>query len=260
MPTALIVDDEPAANALLAQVVRMRRYESISALTGRDALEYLAVRRPDVVFLDLMLPDTNGYDVCRAIKTGRETSLIPVVIVSARLAAENRTRSYQLGAQAYVAKPYTPDQIFAALDSAAAFSRQIENNGNQGELRLGDPEDHFYLGLSRLRSLLLARTPLDEAGVAQIIAAVGAIGQDARAWGRQHQLAQVATARYQLQADGFHLIIRDEAGWFAGGDLSEASAGFDPDLHTVFDEVRSTASGTETVLVKAYPAGAASSP
>src|SRR5689334_22299746 len=109
MPTALIVEDEPEANRLLSLLVQLRGYSTESAFTGGQALELAGSRRPDIVFLDLMLPDINGYDVCRALKARRETHPIPVVMVTARVADENRLQSFRVGAHDYVPKPYTPD-------------------------------------------------------------------------------------------------------------------------------------------------------
>ena len=76
-----------------------------------------------MVFLDLMLPDTNGFEVCRRIKGRAETRAIPVVMVTARLAEENRARSTQVGADGFIPKPYTPGQIFDALASADSIRR-----------------------------------------------------------------------------------------------------------------------------------------
>ena len=79
MPSALIVEDEPEANHLLAMLVQLRGYRTDSAYTGGEALEKVREQPPDIVFLDLMLPDMNGYEVCRALKTKKATSLIPIV-------------------------------------------------------------------------------------------------------------------------------------------------------------------------------------
>ena len=69
MPTsALIVEDEPEANKLLAMLVQLRGYQTESALDGAQALDHLRSRTPDVIFLDLMLPDVDGYDICRVIE------------------------------------------------------------------------------------------------------------------------------------------------------------------------------------------------
>ena len=84
---------------------------------------------PDIVFLDLMLPDINGFDVCEALKSSRPTSAIPVVMVTARMADENRLQGFRAGATDYVPKPYTPDQIFGAMAQADAWREATERRG-----------------------------------------------------------------------------------------------------------------------------------
>lgn len=120
MPTALIVEDEPEANRLLARIVQLKGYRTQSAFNGSEALIAVESEAFDVVFLDLMLPDANGYDICRAIKGRPESSHTPVVIVTARLADENRAMSQQVGADGFIPKPYTPGQIFDALASTSS--------------------------------------------------------------------------------------------------------------------------------------------
>ena len=120
MPTALIVEDEPEANRLLARIVQLRGYRTRSAFNGVEAITAIRDEAFDVIFLDLMLPDANGYDICRQIKDHPETHATPVVIVTARLADENRAQSVQVGADGFIPKPYTPGQIFDALASADA--------------------------------------------------------------------------------------------------------------------------------------------
>ncbi len=123
MPTALIVDDEVKANDLLARILKLRGYATRSEFTGETAIEAVESQPFDVVFLDLMLPDIDGYEVCRRIKERPETRGTPVVMVSAALADENRERGIQAGADGYIPKPYTPNQIFDALESADALRR-----------------------------------------------------------------------------------------------------------------------------------------
>src|SRR4051812_38895893 len=137
MPTALIVEDEPEANHLLAMLVQLRGYRTDSAYTGGEALEKVGQDPPDIVFLDLMLPDINGYEVCKTIKGRRKTSLIPVVMVTARVAAENRLQSFCVGADDYIPKPYTPEQIYQAMADADALRRDIEAGDTEGEIALG---------------------------------------------------------------------------------------------------------------------------
>jgi CheY-like chemotaxis protein len=252
MPTALIVEDEPEANHLLSLLVQLRGYRTASALTGQEALDRLGEHRPDVVFLDLMLPDADGFEVCRAIKSRPETSLLPVVVVTARLAEESRDRSYQLGAHAFIAKPYTPEQIFDALASADAWNRELAQRGDSGEIRLDVADEDFARGLARFRALLLARTPLGPQSSAQIVSTLKAIRDDARDFARGRNLDHVATISYTLREDRLVLAIRDEAGWFSGGSLGEAAAKLEPELQQVFDEAGTTDSGREAILTKHF--------
>ena len=141
MPTALIVEDEPQANKLLSMLVQLHGYATESAYTGSEALEKVRERVPDVVFLDLMLPDRDGYEICRALKSSGTTSLVPVVIVTARIAAENRIESFHAGADDYVPKPYTPDQIFEALDQSNDCRKARTPARLQGDVVLDGRDD-----------------------------------------------------------------------------------------------------------------------
>lgn len=216
MPFALIVEDEPEANELLAMLVQLRGYQTESAFTGGEALEKARVRRPDVVFLDLMLPDMNGYDVCQALKCERTTSAIPVVMVTARLASENRIQGFRAGAIEYVPKPYTPDQIFDALTRANDWKKGLVDGPSEGAIAL-DPRDEAdtLRGLSRLRSLLLARTPLSEEAARELDHHLQDVAALAVGWGRRRGVGPAASLRHRLDGRGIRLALRDQSGWFA---------------------------------------------
>src|SRR5262249_9111539 len=158
-------EDEPDANRLLAMLVQLRGYQTESAFSGGEALEIARRRRPDIVFLDLFLPDTSGYQVCRALKAERETALIPVVIVTAGLGAESRLQSSRAGPSAFVPKPYPPDEIFEAMTVADSWRRDVASDAPSGEIVLGGDEAGPLAQISRLQSLLLARTRLPSEAV-----------------------------------------------------------------------------------------------
>src|SRR5438105_37166 len=161
MPTALIVEDEPEANKLLAMLLQLRGYRTVSAFRGAEALEKIRGHAPDVGFLDLMLPDMDGYDVCRSLRSDGPVSLIPVVIVTARLTAENRIESFGVGADDYIPKPYTPDQVFEALEQAGAWKDQLGLPQVEGQVALDVRDDGETLRrLAQLRRLLQARDGL----------------------------------------------------------------------------------------------------
>jgi CheY-like chemotaxis protein len=255
MPTALIVEDEPEANRLLSMLVQLRGYRTDSAYTGGEALEKVRDQPPDIVFLDLMLPDINGYEVCKTIKDRRTTSLIPVVMVTARVADENRLQSFQVGANDYIPKPYTPDQIFRAMADADAWRRRIENRDSEGEITLdtrGDGDTWRQIAL--MRSLLVARTSLDHASISRIGAAVVGIAGKAEAWGIAHHVEVVGFLAYRIGPNTLTVTLRDCSGWLK--ELSTPSGTNWPESLPAaeFDEVAWDESGEKVTFIKRFKA------
>jgi CheY-like chemotaxis protein len=214
MPTALIVEDEPEANKLLAMLLQLRGYRTVSAYRGAEALEKIRDQAPDVVFLDLMLPDMDGYDVCRSLKSSGPVSQIPLVIVTARLTAENRIESFAVGADDYIPKPYTPDQIFEALEQSGAWKHQIAAPHIEGQVPLDVRDDGATLRrLAHIRRLLQVRGGLEPAEIDRISTAITELWSSVDNWSRRGRFNEVATLAYSLTRESLTLIIRDEAGW-----------------------------------------------
>jgi CheY-like chemotaxis protein len=254
MPTALIVEDEPEANKLLGMLLRLRGYRTESAFTGKEALQLVERGHPDIIFLDLMLPDLNGYEVCKILKSSKGTSLIPLVIVTARIAAENRIESFCLGADDYIAKPYTPDQIFLALEQSIEWLDQARSGQIQGTISLDGRDDGEVLRrLGQLRSLLFARTGLTLESVAQINRAIKEVWCLADDWNRGHPVDRPATLTYTLTAERLVLTFRDAAGWLQRvGDIPDD----DPQsalVASVFDRIFPDEAGHSLILVKELP-------
>ena len=169
MPTALIVEDEPEANKLLSLLVQLRGYQTESALDGAAALDHIRRQAFDVIFLDLMLPDIDGYDICRALKSSEKTSQIPVIIVTARVTAENRMQSFRAGADDFIPKPYRPDEIYEALENAQIQKARLDSSGISGEVFLDGRDDPETLrSLARLRNALVARSGLPPQTIEEI--------------------------------------------------------------------------------------------
>jgi CheY-like chemotaxis protein len=242
MLTALIVEDEPEANKLLCSLLQLRGYRTESAYSGAQAIEKVRECSPDIVLLDLMLPDTDGYRVCRELKapgpgTGPGQAL-PVIIVTARLAAENRIESFAAGADDYVPKPYTPDQIFDALDQAIAWKDKIDAPVFEGRVLLDRRDDGETLrALAQLRSLMSARTSLLADEIDLITKAIHSIWASAYDWSRGRRLDRVAALDYSLTAARLLLTIHDEANWLSQAAKTRTELGTMLE-HKVFDEIR----------------------
>lgn len=108
----LLVDDEPNIQTAVRPLLTSSGYEVVSAITGRGALEAIERQPPDVVVLDLGLPDMDGVDVCRLIREGRN---VPVIVLSARGSEKDKVRALDAGADDYVTKPFGSEELLARI-------------------------------------------------------------------------------------------------------------------------------------------------
>jgi two-component system KDP operon response regulator KdpE len=129
----LIVDDEPNIVATVSPLLRARGYDVSSATSGRAGLEAVDRDKPDLVVLDLGLPDVDGIDVCRKMRQG---SNVPIVVLSARGAEGDKVAALDAGADDYVTKPFGPEELLARIraalrrsDTAAATSGPLVRGG-----------------------------------------------------------------------------------------------------------------------------------
>jgi CheY-like chemotaxis protein len=253
MPTALIVEDEVEANKLLAMLVQLQGYKTDSAFSGAEAFAKVQSSVPDVIFLDLMLPDVDGYEICRALKSAGTTSQVPVIIVTARVAAKNRIDSFRAGADDYVPKPYTPDQIFQALDESDSWKRQLAAPRVEGQVALDGRDDGNTLrSLAQLRRLLLARSRLEPDGIEAIYAAIEAIWASVQQWAQHHRREQVATLAYLVTAESLTLTVRDEAGWLLSSESVSPEHVSTMLKKGPFDEVVTDQSARCLILIKNF--------
>jgi two-component system, OmpR family, KDP operon response regulator KdpE len=111
----LIVDDEPSILATMAPLLRTRGYEVATATSGYAALEAVDRQPPQLVILDLGLPDLDGIDVCRRLREGRS---VPILVLSARGAEQDKVRALDAGADDYVTKPFGAEELLARVRAA----------------------------------------------------------------------------------------------------------------------------------------------
>ncbi|MDQ2758286.1 MAG: response regulator transcription factor [Actinomycetota bacterium] len=115
MTFVLVVDDEPLIRRTLTINLRARDYEVETAADGRSALQVVAERTPDVIVLDLGLPDLDGVEVLRRL---RRTSRVPVIVLSARHESDDKVEALDAGADDYVTKPFGMDELLARVRAA----------------------------------------------------------------------------------------------------------------------------------------------
>ena len=114
----LVVDDEPTVRAMVLASIRVKasRYIGLEAGNALDALAAAREQQPDLVLLDVALPDHDGFWVCRQLKTDPQTSQIPVVMLTAMGLPSDREQAMKAGADGYIVKPFSPRALLEELD------------------------------------------------------------------------------------------------------------------------------------------------
>ncbi|HET9900519.1 MAG TPA: response regulator transcription factor [Actinomycetes bacterium] len=134
----LVVDDEPYIADLLATSLRFVGFDVRTAGTGREALATAETYQPELLVLDVMLPDLDGFDVLRRLRaSGRR---VPVVFLTARDATEDKVSGLTIGGDDYVTKPFSLEEVIARIRAVLRRSRQAQDQGGDAVLRYADLE------------------------------------------------------------------------------------------------------------------------
>jgi twitching motility two-component system response regulator PilG len=116
----LIVDDEESLLKLASLLLSSRGYKVEGVLDGKTALDSMAIDKPDLVLLDIMMPGLNGFEVCQRIKNDQATQHIPVIMLTAKKSSEDMSRAEQLGADQYITKPFRSAYLLETIQQALA--------------------------------------------------------------------------------------------------------------------------------------------
>ncbi|KML41747.1 response regulator transcription factor [Cytobacillus firmus] len=137
MERILIIEDEPSIAELERDYLELNHYVADIAATGQEGLERLKTNAYRLVLLDLMLPDMDGYEVCRKI---REVSEIPIIMVTAKNEDIDMIRGLGRGADDYIAKPFNPNQLIARVKAHIARYDRLTSSGpgKDEDIRIGD--------------------------------------------------------------------------------------------------------------------------
>ncbi len=112
----LAVDDEPELTSLIGYHLARAGHEVTMAANGWEALDAVRTHRPDLILLDLMLPDLDGFGVCEILRREAATATIPIIIISAWASPDSRNLGLELGALDYITKPFSPAELVARVN------------------------------------------------------------------------------------------------------------------------------------------------
>jgi DNA-binding response OmpR family regulator len=156
----LIADDTPANLQLLTVIIREQGYTVRALRKGEMVLQSAVQSKPDIILLDIMMPDLDGYEVCRRLKEDERTKDIPVIFISALNAAIDKVKAFSAGGVDYITKPVQKEEVLARLKNHLDLNRlrrQLEFNNQwlqheiQGRKKI---EKALILDESRLKALL----------------------------------------------------------------------------------------------------------
>ena len=182
MGRALVVEDEADVAELIRYHLTREGYEVSVVASGGDALKLARETTPDLILLDIMVPQLNGWEVCRRIKQEPDTRGIPVIMVTGRAEEGDKVLGFEMGADDYVTKPFSPRELVARARAVTRRGRQPEAPERRRRLKAGDLEidrDRFEV---RMKGQPVDLTPKEFALLAALVGVPG------RVFGREELL------------------------------------------------------------------------
>jgi class 3 adenylate cyclase len=127
----LVVDDTPQNVKLLSDLLASRKYVVVTAVNGSDGIAQVAAHKPDLVLLDVMMPDMTGYDVCRVLRAETVTALLPIVLCTSLDPHTERVKGMEAGADDFLSKPINQSELFARVRSLLRIKRLHDQTQRQ---------------------------------------------------------------------------------------------------------------------------------
>ena len=274
----LVVEDDEDLCALLCRILSSEGFAADGVHDGEAAVRRVKSDPPDAVVLDVMLPGMNGFDVCQELKFHRDTTLVPILMLTALGDRESRERGLWVGANAYVTKPYEPDDLVRKIRHLLDHRRELAEHRVHTRVELCMESDSLLREqLNDLLSELLLHTPLSEEEVHRIRYAVLEMTENAIEWGNRRQKGLTVRVAYELTDAFVKVVITDQGAGFDPQRLPHAASDEDPVSHLsmreklglrdggfgimisrgMVDEVAYNAAGNEVTLIKRFGKGVA---
>ena len=178
----LLVEDERDVAELIRYNLVSEGYEVLLATNGTDALRMARESHPDVVLLDIMVPQLNGWEVCLRLKQDPALAGIAVVMVTGRVAEGDKVLGFELGADDYVTKPFSPRELVARVRAVVRRGKLADGKGKKAHLKAGDLEIDRHRFEVRMKGTLVELTPKEFELLATLV------GTPGRVFGREELL------------------------------------------------------------------------
>jgi phosphate regulon transcriptional regulator PhoB len=181
----LLVEDEQDVAELIRYNLTKEGYDVFLSGNGNEALRLAREHRPDVLLLDIMVPQLNGWEVCRRLKKDPDLAQIPVIMVSGRVEEGDKVLGFEVGADDYVTKPFSPRELIARIRAVLRRGRPADSKEKKASLKVGDLEIDRYRFEVRMKGRQVELTPKEFELLATLVGAPG------RVFGREELLDMV---------------------------------------------------------------------
>ncbi len=184
----LLVDDEPQLLRLVRSNLELAGYRVFTALDARTALQLVDTEMPDLIILDIMLPEMDGYELCRRI---REFSPVPIIMLTAKVEDSDKVRGLKLGADDYLTKPFSVQELLARIEAVLRRSHSPEETKPQHTFTCGGVSADFVQRRVMVRGKEVSLTLTEYKLLSQLISNAGRVLLHrellTRVWGAEYQ-------------------------------------------------------------------------
>lgn len=195
----LVIEDDADINELMGQCLEQAGMRYVSAVTGEDGLKQAEAEHPDVVILDLMLPDIHGFEVARRLSEKRDTSDIAIVVLSCMCQDCDRKEAFGAGALSYMNKPFNPKDMIAAVQSAMTWKAQLKTRPAKGMVIFGGVDPLAPLKAAHEMEVdLFTRTSLSDEQIKKVHEGVGLLNKWAKEWNHDQKRETLIKLDYQV--------------------------------------------------------------
>ncbi|ROR29410.1 winged helix family two component transcriptional regulator [Mobilisporobacter senegalensis] len=154
----LLVEDETVICNFISTILTTHNYNVIKANNGKDAISLATSHCPDLILLDLGLPDMDGEEIIKQI---RSWSTLPIIVVSAREYEQDKVRALDLGADDYITKPFGTSELLARIRTGIRHSNKMSNNSPESEISIGNLNINYEKRIVKVEDKIVHLTPIE---------------------------------------------------------------------------------------------------
>lgn len=214
-PSILVVEDDVTNSNMLREILEEECFIVTQAYTGEEALTSIEKQEIDLIILDLMLPDVDGFKICKKLKTARDTNIIPILMLSALSDYKNKINGIEVGANSFISKPFDVDVMLSEIKKLLEWREQMKNRPDYECVDFTLNSEIQYLDeLNNMISSLLQKTNLTNMEIEEIKSGIYEIGVNAIEWGNKFNKHLLVKVKYEITSDYFKITIEDEGEGF----------------------------------------------